>query len=759
MPNENSQYLWKTVTLPHDWSVELPFAKDAPGKQATGYKAGGTGWYRKNISFSKNDENKALFLYFEGVYMESEVWVNGHKAGYHPNGYTSFKLDISDFCHFNGTKNEILVKVVNSGKNSRWYTGSGIYRHVKLIRTNKVYLDSWNTFISTKKLIGDEAMIKLSTEIFCKSTKKSVGSLIIKIFDNKGKQISRKRISDVVLNKDTNGVSIDIKITKPHLWSIETPELYTAKIYSVVNKSVTDSISVPFGIRDIHFSSEKGFQLNGKTVKLRGGCVHHDNGLLGSAAIDRAEVRKVELLKKYGYNAVRCSHNPPSEKFLQACDSLGMLVIDEAFDEWEKPKNPDDYHRFFDNWNKSDIESMVRRDRNHPSIIMWSIGNEIQERADSTGVIIAKNLKQYIKALDNTRPITAAINDIWDNPDKKWKDLEPAFENLDVAGYNYMWWEYENDHKLYPQRIIYGSESTAMESAINWDLVENNPYIIGDFVWTAMDYLGESGIGNTGYYDAAETSFPQFMHYPWFNAWCGDIDLCGNMKPQFLYRKVVFRDSKIEMEVHSPVPDGKKEKVSYWGWPDEIASWNWKGNEGKTLEVQVFSRCEEVALFLNGKLIGRKTVSNDLKTKYITSFNVPYQPGVLKAVAYQKGNPIDSTRMETTGKVTAIKLIPERRIISSSPNDLAYISVELVDKNGNVVPNEDKKINISFNGNADVIAGNANPVDMESFRSLTPMTFRGKALIVVRPKGVAGTVSLQVGGENISGNEINISLH
>ena len=756
VPTQNSQKLWQTVALPHDWSIELPFSENTPGKQAVGYKNGGTGWYRKNFTLSYNDRNKLVSLYFEGIYMGSEIWINGKKAGFHPYGYTTFKIDITPYCNFDEKENEILVKVVNFGKNSRWYAGSGIYRHVKLIKTNKIHLDSWNTFISTEKLDEKDAIIKISTEILGKTNTEFERSILIKIFNEKGAKILQKQIKS---DNSENVLSTTLRIQKPHLWTINNPKLYSAKLYSIVNHKSTDSITIPFGIRTLRFSTEKGFQLNGNTLKLRGGCIHHDNGLLGSAAIDRAEEKKVELLKSYGYNAVRCSHNPPSEKFLQACDSLGMLVIDEAFDQWQREKNPDDYHLYFDEWSKSDIESMVRRDRNHPSVIMWSIGNEIQERADLSGLDIAEKLKQYIKNLDNNRPITSAVNDTWDNPDKKWKDMDSAFKKLDVGGYNYMYWEYEDDHKRHPERIIYGSESTPMESAINWDYVQNNPYIIGDFLWTAIDYLGEAGVANTGYFDKEETKFPQFMQYPWFNAWCGDIDLCGNMKSQYLFRKVVFNDSKIEMLVHAPIPQGKKEHISYWGWPDEIKSWNWNGNEGKPLEVRAFSKCEEVDLYLNGKFIERKKISKEFKTKYTASFQVTYQPGNLKAVALQNGRTVDSTQIETTGKATAIRLKADRKSISASTNDLAYISVELIDEDGNVVLNEDRILHITQIGDAEITAGNANPTDTKSFRSLSPTTFRGRALIIVRPKGKTGAINLSVNGEKINSGEITISLH
>lgn len=753
------QNSWKNINLPHDWSIDLPFSKSSAGGISTGHKDGGEGWYRKYFSLPANFSDKLLTLYFEGIYMESEIWLNGKKIAFHPYGYTSFRCNITQFCNPLGKENLLEIKVRNLGKNSRWYSGSGIYRHVWLISTDKIHLDTWSTFITTDQRNENKAVVSVSTDLFNETSTSVMGIVAIRLFDSKGKQVAEKCSSISVATANKTIIKQSLTISDPEFWSPDTPEIYTAKLNVTVDGKQRDSILIPFGIRTIAFSTQKGFMLNGKTMKLKGGCVHHDNGLLGTAAIDRAEIRKVELLKANGFNAVRCAHNPPSEKFLDACDRLGILVIDEAFDQWQKPKNKNDYHRFFDQWCEKDIRSMVLRDRNHPSVIMWSIGNEIQERADSAGLQIAANLKKVVRKYDSTRPVTAAINDFWDNPGLKWNQSESAFRNLDVSGYNYMWWEYQNDHKLYPERVMFGSESTAMERAINWDLVEANPYIIGDFVWTAIDYLGESGIANTAYYDKSETKFPQFMNYPWFNAWCGDIDICGNKKPQSLFRDVIWRKSKIEMLVHAPAPKEKIEKVSYWGWPNEQASWNWKGHENEQMEVRVFTRNSAVRLYLNNQFVGEKRRMDDQKNKYTVTFQVPYQKGILKAVGIDNGQKTDSTLLKTTGNAVTIKLKADRDTLNASPNDLAYVSVYLVDKNGNIVSDEDAKLQIILAGDGQVFAGNSCPTDMESFRSLTPKTFRGKALAIVRPNGKPGKLILQVNNKKLGSASISISVN
>ncbi|SHE99255.1 glycoside hydrolase family 2 TIM barrel-domain containing protein [Dysgonomonas macrotermitis] len=736
---------WTTVDLPHDWSLDMPFAK-SNGGIAIGQTQGGTAWYRKTFIVPAKHSDKKLTLYFEGVYMESEVWVNGTQVSFHPYGYTSFFCDVTEYCNTAGLENTVAVKVKNEGKNSRWYAGSGIYRHVWLITEDKLHLNEWGTFITADVISDEKANVNLAVDVSNETDKTVEAILSIEIKDSLNNIVGGYSKTINLNNAESRTVSQSVEILDPSLWSVDSPTLYTANVRLESDGKVKDMISVPFGIRSISFSAKNGFLLNGKPMKLKGGCVHHDNGLLGATAIDRAEEKKVELLKANGFNAVRCAHNPPSEKFLDACDRLGILVIDEAFDQWQKQKNPEDYHRFFDEWHETDLASMVLRDRNHPSIIMWSIGNEIQERSDSSGIAIAKQLKSIVKKYDNTRPVTAAINDYWDNPDLKWRTASPlAFEFLDVAGYNYMWWEYENDIKSYPERIIYGSETTAMERAVNWDLVEKYPNIIGDFIWTAIDYLGESGIGHAINIKDGEKDPPQFLDWPWFNAWCGDIDICGYRKPQAALRDVLWNNSKIEMLVHTPIPEGYKEKISYWGWPDEEASWNWRGYEGKEMEVKVYTRYPSVRLYLNGKQLAEKETEKDRINKYSVRFRVKYEEGELKAVGVDTNGEKESVILATTGEPTKLRLKADRLNLKNTKNDLSYIQIELVDRDGNIVPDRDINLRLSISGEGKILAaGNASPTDMKSFRSLTPKTYKGKVLAIVQPTGREGKIVLNV---------------
>jgi len=762
---------WRKLDLPHDWSVEPvpvrkegitigPFSKyneGGSGGADLGQTLGGEGWYRKEFTISEEDKNKLFTLYFEGVYNQSEVWINGKKACFNPYGYTSYKIDITEYCRPAGFTNVIAVKVVNAGENSRWYSGSGIYRHVWLLKTDKLYLEEWDTFINASELKGKDAHVKVSSIIHNKKRQATSGKLNIRILSPAGKEVFS--ISENVTVSTETHVEKTFSLKNPELWSIEKPALYTAEISFVSDANEYDKISIPFGIRTIAASAEKGFLLNGKPLKLKGGCIHHDNGLLGAVAINRAEEKKVELMKANGYNAVRCAHNQVSKHFLDACDRLGLLVIHETFDQWQQSKRRDDYHQFFDEWSDRDLAASVRRDRNHPSIIMWCIGNEIAQRADEpAGQDIAKRLVATIKKYDDSRFTTVGAHDFWDRRREQFtweKDVYRAFNNVDLAGYNYMWRQYESNHAAYPDRIMYGSESFPKEAAMNWNLVEKHPYIIGDFVWTAIDYLGEAGLANAAELATGER-LPQFMGWPWYNAWCGDIDFCGDKKPQSFYRDILWREREISMAVRRPVAQGKREVVNGWGWTDELLHWNWEGFEGQPMRVNVYSRSPKVRLYLNGKLIGEKETG---KENYTATFEVPYQPGELKAVNVEKNKETASVIFKTAGKAVAIRLTADRQRIKADKNDLSYVKIELVDKDGNLVPNNDIKMNIQFSGAGSVIAsGNAAPDDMESFRSRTPKTFRGVAMAIVQPTDEkAGEIIVTVSTEGLTEAAITIN--
>lgn len=758
---------WRILDLPHDWSIEDlpenpredqvgPFSKESPGKRNTGHVLGGTGWYRKTFTLEKSSQGKRVSILFDGVYMESTVWVNGRKAGYHPYGYTPFYYDITANLNPAGEENIIAVKVDNIGRNSRWYSGSGIYRHVWLTVAYPLHIAQWGVNITTPEVSAERAAININTTVQNDGQAAGDIQVMTTILNSAGKPVAKTEISAGVKAGDHTDVKQTLTVKKPQLWSLDSPTLYAVRVALKKGGTIVDQTTTPFGIRSIEFTLKKGFLLNGEPVLLKGGDMHHDNGPLGAAAIDRAEERRVELMKQFGFNAVRTSHNPPSQQFLDACDRLGLLVLDEAFDQWQRPKNPQDYHRFFDEWHERDMASMLRRDRNHPSIIMWSIGNEISERAEPHGLELSQELIDIVKRYDATRPATQAVCTFWEQPNKgkTWKDTEPIFAQLDVQGYNYQWQRYEEDHAAFPQRIMCGTESIAGEAFENWRQVEQHPYVIGDFVWTAMDYFGEAGIGHALY--AVGDAGPQ-TPWPWFNAYCGDIDVCGFKKPQSYYRDVVWGRSNLEMAVHEPVPAGKKEIVSYWGWPNEEQSWNWPGAEGRTLSVNVYSNYPEVRLELNGAVIGEKEVTGE--TRLTATFEVPYEPGELKAIGLKDGQEVESKMLKTTGEATAIRLTADRDHIRANRNDLAYITVEIVDADGRRVPNATIPIEFDVDGAGDLAGvGNGNPTDMKSFQSPRCETFRGRCLVILRPTGEKGNIRLRATAKGLTAATIPVKV-
>lgn len=746
---------WRILDLPHDWSIEHlpnqkkdsvvgPFSRASVGGSATGQTVGGEGWYRKIFTIAPQEKGQRHELYFEGVYNQAEVWVNGHKAGDNVYGYSTFRLDISNYCNPVGQPNVVAVKVLNEGKNSRWYTGSGIYRHVWMLHTSPIHLDDWETFITTKKILNNQAEIALYTTILGVKGNNSDLTVVTEWFSPKGKSVV-KQSKKLSINSENKEIPFSIAIKNPSLWSTETPNLYAVKISLWNGKTKMDELSIPFGIRTLEFSATEGFKLNGVKTLLKGGCVHHDNGLLGAAAFDRAEERKIELLKKNGFNAVRPSHNPMSESFLNACDRLGMLVINEAFDQWKNKKNPQDYHQYFEEWRAKDIRSFVLRDRNHPSVMMWSIGNEIPERISKSGLETSLYIRNEILKYDATRFITAGVNKYWNKDRSAMLSLENAFKNLDISGYNYMWRFYEEEHAKNPDKLMFGSESVATEAAENWDKVEKLPYVIGDFIWTAMDYLGESGIGNS-IEVAPQENVHQFMGWPWYNGWCGDIDLIGVKKPQSYYRDILWREKTISMAVEMPVAEGKTKKVSFWGWPKESLSWTFPNFENKEFKVNVYARAPKVRLYLNDKMLGE----NEINKQYKTTFKVPYQAGILKAVELKDGKEGASTILQTIGKAVAIKVTADQTVLKADGQDLSYVLIELVDQNGNVVLDSNQKIKISAEGAGKIIAsGNGAPSDMESFGSLNPSLFNGRAMAIVRAGKDSGKTELTVSSEGM----------
>ena len=756
---------WQEIDLPHDWSIKDlpekpekrqigPFSEESPGGSSTGHVLGGIGWYRKHFRV-KGDTDKIITIHFDGAYMNSDVWINGDHLGNHPYGYTPFVYDLTPHINPPGVDNVIAVEVKNEGENSRWYSGSGIYRHVRLTVTDRVHVDNRGVAITTPKVSEKQAEVRIKTTVRNRTDTEKPITVRIRITDDENRICGKAQTTSRIEPDSCSDIAQFIEVEAPKLWSPDSPRLYLAIIELQIDDKIVDLVSAPFGIRSIRYDVDEGFILNGKPVLLRGGCVHHDNGPLGSAAIDRAEERRIELLKSFGFNAIRTSHNPPSVKFLDACDRLGMLVIDEAFDMWEHAKRPQDYHLFFKEHWRRDLESMILRDRNHPSVIMWSIGNEINERADPSGLALTAEMVEMLHQLEPTRPVIEAICEFWDFPGRPWEDTAPAFALLDVGGYNYQWQRYESDHKKYPDRLIVGTESVAMQAYENWRQVEKHPWVLGDFVWTSFDYFGEAGIGNSILVgDSTDVGF--LRDWPWFNAYCGDIDVCGFKKAQSYFRDVVWNQSQLEMAVHAPIPAGFEERVSFWGWPDEQQSWNWSGHEGETLKVTVYSRCKKVSLELDGRKIDEKeiTAQDGLKA----TFDLVYQPGTLKAIGLEDGREVASKSFTTTGKPVKIDLKADRQNIRADRNDLAYITVTVLDEQDRFVPDAQIPIRFTIGGHGELAAvGNGNPSDMKSFQTPECKTFHGRCLVILRPTGKAGGIRLKAEADELTPASLTIA--
>lgn len=789
---------WRKIDLPHDWSIEDlpshpestgdaaiwedcgcpqevgPFSRlRSEGKGATGWVLGGVGWYRKSFATPEFDENGRVELLFDGVYMNADVWINGHQLGQHPYGYTGFAYDITSHLQ-KGGENVVAVKVNNNGKNSRWYSGSGIYRHVWLTVTGNVYVPLWGFHVAASEISPDSAKLSASVRISNRDKTSRDLTVRLRVLDPDGRLAKSSEAKQQIPPEGEAEVQLTPGVDKPQLWSPATPHLYRAELEVLSENRIVDRVSTDFGIRKVEVDSKRGLRINGEPLKLKGGCLHHDNGVLGSAAIDRAEERRVELMKANGFNAIRCSHNPPSTAFLDACDRLGMLVIDETFDMWETAKNPEDYHLYFNEWWQRDVDGMVLRDRNHPSIIFWSIGNEIPERADPAGVATARKLIDRVRQLDSTRPVTMAVPFFFESflnggKPRPWSDTDAAFQYLHVCGYNYEWSKYESDHARHPDRVMLGTESFPIQTAEIWETVNKCPFVLGDFVWTGMDYLGEAGIGAARLNPRpnplgpppkppempADLEFPlppgsSFVgtDFPWFNAYCGDIDLIGNKKPQSYFRDVVWGRSKLEMAVRRALPEGRKEEITAWGWFDELRSWTWPGQEGRPVTVKVYSTGDQVRLLLNGKEVGSSAVS--AKTKLAAEFSVPYAPGELKAIALKEGNPIAEQTFKTTGAPYRITLHPDRSQLKRDRNDLSYVMVHIEDKEGNEVSDAVAEVRFDIAGAGELAGvGNANPKEMASFRRPRRRTFHGKCLAIVRPTGTRGVITVQARSEGL----------
>ncbi len=756
---------WRMVDLPHDWSIEGIVSENEPAGGSGGYYPTGIGWYRKHFSVTKDDLNKNNLILFEGVYMNSDVWLNGQHLGNWPYGYNSFYYNINSF--LKAGENILAVRVDNSKQpNSRWYSGSGIYRHVWMVRTGNLHIAPWGVYVTTPEITDQNAKVKADIRFENKLTKGTTASLILKIADEKGNQAGSGESSFQVQPGKEQSVSVNIEVTSPKLWSLESPVLYTLTSTIMVDGKIVDEVRTPFGFRTIKYDVDKGFFLNGVHVRMNGVCLHHDAGCLGAAVPIKVWERRLQVLKDMGCNAIRGSHNPVASEFLDLCDRMGFLVMDEVFDEWKIPKREFAYNKYFDDWSEKDIVAMVRRDRNHPSIVLWSAGNEIPEQSSDNGSEMLKRLIDIFHKEDPTRPVTVAC----DNIAADGRPAKIEFLNLlDIVGYNYVdrWHErrelfYSIDRHDHPDWKMIGTESSSAggvrgsytlnsaSGALNpnynsrmiraeqlWKFVSVNSYVVGDFMWTGIDYLGES-------------------RWPAKSSSSGVIDLCGFPKDgYYFYQSQWTKKPMIHIFPH----------------------WNWTGIEGQVIPVLVYSNCDAVELFVNGKSYGEKRLEfprqgnsggwnsyasppvNATTADLHLSWDVPFESGTVKAIGKKNGKVVCTEIIETTGKPAGIRLTVDSNELKADNQDVAHVKIEVIDDKGRRVPTADNLIQFKVSGNVKLLGlENGDPSDHELYQSGKRKVFNGMGLAIVQAGKSPGKTTLTASSAGMKDVSVEITV-
>ncbi len=784
---------WRVVQLPHDWSIESPPDPAGPTGNGEGYFPAGTGWYRRQFTAPAEWRGKRVVVEFDGIYRNATVFLNGRALGTRPSGYSSVAYDLTAGLEI-GARNVLAVRVDNSAQpNSRWYTGSGIYRHVRVIVTDPVHVERWGVFVTTPEITRITAKAVIRTRVANESRSSVRISVETTLSGPDEKPIGPPASTATDVAVGTSEIAQEVRVSSPALWSPGTPHLYTARTRIIWNGHVLDEVTTHFGIRSIEWSAERGFVLNGSPLEISGGSVHHDHGPLGAASFDRAEERRVQLLKTAGFNAVRTAHNVPSPAFLDACDRLGLLVLDEPFDTWKTAKVRFDMAREFDEWWQRDLEAMVLRDRNHPSVVMWGLGNEIQDVWGPDGAGTATKLAAHVRALDNTRPLTQAFAGATYGPNP-----DPAIAAVDIAGYNYsIARNHQKDHERVPARVMMTTESWPSDVFQEWQLARDLPYVVGEFVWTAVDYLGESGMGawTFGTLDRAKQAsqfsamvrpalaslgadgknpFPvtekaedpsanPMMNLimagrPYHAATCGDIDLIGVRRPQSYYRDILWnRGDRVYATVRLPEPEGKKVVPTLWSVYPRVSSWTWPGQEGRDLQVEVYAGTERVRLLLNGRVLGEQPTGREQQFK--ATFAVPYEAGTLKAVGLNGDRPVAESVLQTVGPVVALRVTTDRNTIRADGQDLAFVSVEAVDANGHALPTANHAVRFALTGPGSLSAvGNGDATSDESYVGTSRRLFEGRALVILRAGRAPGRITLTAEAAGLTGGTLEIEV-
>ncbi len=789
------------VDLPHDWSIGTQTDPNSIGAGGNGYYNGASISYKKVLDIAPEWKGNRVLLELDGAYRNCEVSINGSVVKYHPYGYTAFFADITERVVYGG-ENLVEITVNNTAlPNSRWYSGTGLYRHIDLLCLPRVGIAPWGVFAHTESIINEDVVLVVDVTAENHTGTAAQRTVRVTLKDAEEQVVNTALTQCWIPAGGENTAFVRMVVPNANLWDLDTPYLYTVEAELLDGDVVTNTITVSTGLRTVSVDAKNGFMLNGKTMKLKGGCIHHDSGILGSAAFDAAEFRKVKLHKDNGYNALRSAHNPPSRGLLEACDKLGVLVMNEAFDMWIAGKNTNDYHLDFQKWWETDIDSMVKRDRNHPSVIMWSIGNEIPEHdGSSDGWKWAQLLAARVRLNDNTRPVTSGVNNVADtrsgmtfyrediedadkyipqqlkdsptvgffnNANVRKYNLENFFEQtegyvapLDVVGYNYIDYLYEETIKRYPNRVLCGTESFPLEADLQWAYVKRFPQLIGDFTWTSYDYIGEAGLGRSMYLDPKSTEAAPFMFgagYPWRISYDADFDICGYERPQLAYRRIVWGSSETYLAVRDPKFHGWEEKISQWAWPLVHHNWSWPGREGMLTTLEVYSAAEEVELILNGVSLGKKPVGE--ANRFKATFTVTYAPGTLTAVSYSGGEEVSRNSLSTVGSPETIVLRPETHSLKADGQDLCYISVEVCDILGNRVPTAELLMTAEVSGEGVLQGfGSPKPDSTEVYTTGIFTTFEGRLMAVLRSGTSEGKVKLTVNCQELGTAEIVIPV-
>lgn len=741
---------WRPLNLPHDWSVEGPFSGDLGS--GNGYAPGGIAWYRKHFKVDLADKGKAIAIEFDGVYDHSEVWINGHFVGQRPYGYSSFQYDLTPHIRFGDSENVIAVRVAHTRfSDSRWYTGSGIYRHVRLHIRDKLHLGHWGIYVTTPDMSDESGTIRIETTLKNDGTQTRAFSLQSDIVTPQGRTVASLSTSSSMAPRVQETIVQTVRINTPQRWSLDAPALYTLKSRLLAGETVLDDQETSFGFRTLRFDPNQGFFLNDTSMKLKGVCLHHDAGCLGAAVPDKVLERRLLQMKALGANAIRTSHNPPAPELLDMCDRLGLLVQDEAFDEFTPPKNkwvegwnvglPSrfGYGEIFAEWSVIDMRDMVRRDRNHPSVIMWSIGNEIDYPNDPFSHPVlgnryrpdhppAENLVKYAKPLvdvtkqwDKTRPVTAALAGITMSNAVELPQL------LDVVGYNYQEQFYEADHQTYPQRFIYGSENG--DSYRAWLAVKDNDYIAGQFLWTGIDYLGEAG------------------RWPNRANGAGLVDMAGFLKPIGWFRKSLWSDEPVVYicsAVGSRRGSRRRRPVETWNWPED-----------QTVSVLCYTNCAQVSLTLNDTLIGTKPSS--AAREGVLTWEIPYQAGTLKALGLVEGKAVCEHVLRTAGPAKRIVLSPDVTAIRADGKDICHLTFEIQDGQGVRVPDAEHLLTFEVSGPGRIIGIENGKLDsLEPPQDLEHKAYRGRGLAIFQSTRTAGRMTIKVSADGLESARVDL---